>query len=225
MKKPLSLFAFLSSAPSFACTFCSRPVRDALFDSRFYPNLAAMLSAFIVLGIIVAVLAVISARRHTRLVAAYPDRPDPVPLFTASVITGIGMGGFIDGIVLHQILQWHEMLSNKVAVDTVTGKTVNMFWDGLFHAFCFLVLSVGLVRLWTLLKRTGLNTSGHLLSGGLLSGWGIFNLVEGLIDHHLLKLHNVRELADHDAWNFGFLGFSMLLLLVGFALVRRATRA
>jgi uncharacterized membrane protein len=26
-------------------------------------------------------------------------------------IMGLGLGGFIDGIVLHQILQWHHMLT------------------------------------------------------------------------------------------------------------------
>ena len=30
---------------------------------------------------------------------------------TAGIVLGIGLGGFFDGIVLHQILQWHHMLT------------------------------------------------------------------------------------------------------------------
>ncbi|RYF47809.1 MAG: DUF2243 domain-containing protein, partial [Cytophagaceae bacterium] len=102
------------------------------------------------------------------------------------MVIGIGLGGFIDGIVLHQILQWHEMLSAKIPNTEYVGKSINMFWDGIFHFFCLLVTLVGIVLLWKLLKRNDINRSGKLLSGGLLLGWGLFNIVEGVIDHHLL---------------------------------------
>ena len=29
----------------------------------------------------------------------------------------------------------------------------------------------------------------------VLAGWGIFNLIEGIIDHHLLELHHVNPKA------------------------------
>ncbi len=32
------------------------------------------------------------------------------PLFIARDILGLGLGGFFDGIVLHQILQWHHLI-------------------------------------------------------------------------------------------------------------------
>jgi uncharacterized membrane protein len=31
---------------------------------------------------------------------------------SAGVLFGLGLGGFFDGIVLHQILQWHHMLTS-----------------------------------------------------------------------------------------------------------------
>ena len=53
------------------------------------------------------------------------------------VLLGIGLGGFLDGIVLHQILQWHHMLTSEGADPdtTIAGLQVNTLADGLFHAF------------------------------------------------------------------------------------------
>jgi uncharacterized membrane protein len=52
------------------------------------------------------------------------------------ILLGIGLGGFVDGIVLHQILQWHHMLSSEGShpTTTVAGLETNTLWDGLFHA-------------------------------------------------------------------------------------------
>ena len=52
------------------------------------------------------------------------------------ILLGIGLGGFVDGIVLHQILQWHHMLTSEgdYPPTTVAGLETNTLWDGLFHA-------------------------------------------------------------------------------------------
>lgn len=210
--------------PLRACITCNQKVQEALYDSQFYPNLLAMLLPFILLGGIVAALAWLFGKRYRQLpgVQGPAQVYNPVPLATAALVLGIGLGGFIDGIVLHQILQWHEMLSNKIPPTDLVAKSVNMFWDGIFHAFCLLVVLAGMVLLWKTGRRPDADRRGSLLWGGLLAGWGIFNIVEGLLDHHILKLHNVREITtDVPAWNFGFLGFSVLLLGVGWGLVRK----
>lgn len=208
-----------------ACITCNKKVREAIFDSTFYPNLLAMLSPFILLTLIVTGLAVFFGKRHT----AYISRNgagktlNPVPLSTAALVLGMGFGGFMDGIALHQILQWHEMLSNKLPPTDLVAKTVNMFWDGIFHAFCLLVSLAGVVMLWRAGQRTDASRSGRLLAGGLIAGWGVFNIVEGILDHQVLRLHNVREITPNvQAWNFGFLGFSIVLLGVGWALMNRS---
>ncbi len=228
MKKLYSSAAILFASPSaFACVFCNKEISNGIYNSTFYPNLLTMLSAFIVIGIIVAILSVVSTRRHRKFIAGNPGstHATPVPLMTTSVIIGIGLGGFIDGIVLHQILQWHEMLSNKIPSTNYIGKSINMFWDGIFHAFCVIVVLVGVVRLWALLNRPDINRSGYLFSGGLIGGWGLFNLVEGVIDHHILKLHNVIELSEnHDIANYAFLAFSIILLLLGYLLIRKGSK-
>jgi uncharacterized membrane protein len=59
----------------------------------------------------------------------------------------------------------------------------------------------------------------------LLFGFGLFNVVEGIIDHHILVLHNVREISDsRSAWNFGFLGISLVMLVVGWMLIQQGRR-
>lgn len=221
------LFLYFSffDLPAWACPFCNPEIKTAIYDSQFYPNLITMLSAFIAIAVIVAILSALTAKRHRANVAKYPNRQilTPVPLTTTAMVLGIGIGGFIDGIVLHQILQWHEMLSNKIPATDYVGKSVNMFWDGIFHAFTLMVTIIGILLLWKLLYRKDINRSGYLLSGGILLGWGLFNIVEGLIDHHLLKLHNVREISSNpEMWNFGFLGLSVILILIGIALTRKA---
>ena len=130
------------------------------------------------------------------------------------------MGGFVDGIVLHQILQWHNMVSAKIPPDTLLNSKTNMFWDGMFHAFTWIVVMTGILLLWKAVKNREVNLSDKLLSGGLLFGFGLFNIVEGIIDHHLLVLHNVREISDNPSvWNFGFLGLSLVMLIVGWMLI------
>ena len=197
---------------------------DGIYNSQFYPNLFTMLSAFIVLTVIVVILTRMWSKRHKTKVAAAPNVQllSPVPLTTASMILGIGIGGFIDGIVFHQILQLHAMLSNKIPTTDYIGKSVNMFWDGIFHFFCLLVVLTGLILMWKLLFRKDADPSGKLFGGGLLLGWGLFNIVEGVINHQVLKLHNVIEFSlNHDIGNFTFLGISVVFLVVGYLIVHK----
>ncbi len=185
-----------------------------------------MLSAFFVLAAVVGALSWSGSRRHRQQVGrGLHARPDPTSVLSAAVILGIVLGGFADGIVLHQILQWHNMLSAKVPATTALGKGVNMFWDGVFHFFTLFVTLVGVVRLWAAGCKHAAAKNGSLLAGGLLMGWGLFNAVEGVIDHQILRLHNVREASPHpEAWNVGFLVFAVLLLVGGGGLARRGAQ-
>ena len=222
MKKSLTLVVFCCvTIVSRACPFCNRQIRDGIYNSMFYPNLLSMLSAFIVLAVIVIALIVISTKRHRKKLSSSTgiELLSPVPLMAAATVTGIGLGGFVDGILLHQVLQVHEMLSNKIAASNYVGKSINMFWDGIFHAFCFLVVFTGIIMLWKLFPRKDIDISGKVFYGGLLMGWALFNIVEGVIDHQILKLHNVVELsANHSIANYSFLVVSILMLITGYAL-------
>ena len=150
------------------------------------------------------------------------------PLIAAGTLLGIGLGGFIDGIVFHQILQWHQMLTGKyprTGLDPqaiIVNMEVNMFWDGLFHAITWLATAIGLALLWRAMGRADVPRSTPTLLGSLAFGWGVFNLVEGIIDHHLLHLHHVIEGPNHLVFDLAFLASGVLLMLFGLGLMRLA---
>jgi uncharacterized membrane protein len=221
----LTSIALLTGFNAYCCTTCNQSLQKAIFNSTFYPNLVTMLSAFIVLGVLVMILSVLFSRREKSRHHNHNNvKLTAVPLVTASVTLGIGIGGFIDGTILHQVLQWHEMLSNKIPPLTLINKSVNMFWDGIFHLFCLIVTFIGITLLFRILFRKDVIITLKTFAGGLLLGWGIFNVVEGIIDHQVLKLHNVREVtADVDLWNYGFLGISILFVLIAIAMIKSGT--
>jgi uncharacterized membrane protein len=151
-------------------------------------------------------------------VAASP--PPRAPAF----VLGLGLGGFVDGIVLHQVLQWHHILTDTGdhPMDTVTGLEANTLADGIFHLATWLLVmaaTVMLVRAW---QRRELAPPWRMHAGLMLAGWGVFNLVEGLIDHQILGLHHVRDdLGGPLGWDLAFLASGALLVAGGLALARR----
>jgi uncharacterized membrane protein len=157
--------------------------------------------------------------------AVSPDRAEPAPVTAPGILLGIGLGGFVDGIVLHQILQWHHLLSEteRYPPTTVANLEVNTLADGLFHAGTWLAVAAGLALLWRSVRRGGRARSGRCLLGWMAVGWGLFNLVEGIVDHHLLQIHRVRPQASNPlAWDLGFLALGALLVAAGWLLQRSA---
>jgi uncharacterized membrane protein len=109
---------------------------------------------------------------------------------TAGVLLGIGLGGFLDGILLRPIMQWHHMLSRVLPPTDMHAMHVNMLWDGLFHLAVWLATLVGVSPSCGAPGADVRPTRPHRwLLGLLLIGWG------GLIDHHLLGIHHVRGFA------------------------------
>lgn len=138
--------------------------------------------------------------------------------FSAGIMFGLGMGGFFDGIILHQVLQWHHMLSSAgYTPNTLRNLEINVLWDGLFHMSTYIFTAIGLFILWRYSRQRHIRWSGKLLPGGILIGFGIFNLVEGVIDHHLLGIHHVNETVPRDQWIYWDVGFLLwgAAMLVG----------
>jgi uncharacterized membrane protein len=150
-----------------------------------------------------------------------PERPPRLPGF----LLGMGLGGFVDGIVLHQLLQWHHILSDtsEHPMNTLSGKEANVLADGVFHAGTWALVLGGMLLMVRAWRRRQLAPPWRTHLGLLLLGWGVFNLVEGAIDHHLLGIHHVRDdLGGPLSWDIGFLIFGLALAVMGALLMRRA---
>lgn len=168
----------------------------------------------------------------------HTDRPSaevesPPSLTPAGIVLGIGLGGFVDGILLHQILQWHHMLTSTntdnvgikyYPADTVHGLKINTVWDGVFHTFTWVMVLVGLAMLFSRVQHSrGRVWASRALWGWVLVGWGLFNLVEGLVDHQILGIHHVRSGPHQLAWDMGFLALGAVLVIGGWLLQRGAS--
>ena len=150
-----------------------------------------------------------------------------MPSRWAGLLYGIGLGGFVDGILLHQILQWHHMVSDVAgrAPKTVAGLEANTLADGLFHAGTWAaVLAASVITLISWRRGRPAPTWSFQL-GLVLAGWGLFNLVEGVVDHQLLGIHHVRDdLGGPLSWDLAFLVLGAGQLTVGWLVHRYGAR-
>jgi uncharacterized membrane protein len=146
------------------------------------------------------------------------------PLTRAGICVGVGLGGFVDGIVFHQILQIHSMLTGRLPADSLVNVEINMFWDGLFHVFTWVMTVIGLVLLFRARLVPEMLWSGKVFVGSCFFGWGLFNVVEGLMNHHVLHLHHVVEQRGESIFDVAFLLFGVLFMLVGGCSIRTARR-
>lgn len=140
----------------------------------------------------------------------------------AGVVIGIGLGGFIDGILLHQIMHWHNMGSSVLPPTTLAALEQNMVWDGFFHIAAWLITLIGIYMLRSDATRRLAMPGAREFTGQLIFGWGVFNLVEGIIDHQVLNLHHVKDLPMHVPifdWLFLLIA-GVGLIAIGAALAR-----
>jgi uncharacterized membrane protein len=121
--------------------------------------------------------------------------------------------------VLHQVLQWHHLLSSHTPPSSVANLQLNTLADGLFHVFAWVCTLLGVVLLWGA-ARAGAAPGWPRLAGGMLAGWGGFNLAEGVIDHHVLQIHHVRPGPQELWYDVGFLVWGAVMLVAGLFLLR-----
>jgi uncharacterized membrane protein len=162
-----------------------------------------------------------TARSLNRTTRAAPPK---APAF----ILGLGLGGFVDGILLHQVLQWHHMLTatGDHPMTTVAGLETNTLVDGFFHLSTWIFVAVGMTLTVQAWRKGRLAPPWRAHIGLLLAGWGTFNVVEGLIDHQLLGIHHVRDdLGGPLGWDLAFLALGILLVAAGVALTRSGQRS
>jgi uncharacterized membrane protein len=111
--------------------------------------------------------------------------------------------------------------------DSVRNLEINTLWDGIFHASTYVFVALGLALLWRQARTTHVWWSGKLLLGTMLLGFGAFNVVEGIVDHHLLGIHHVNETVPREQWiwwDAGFIAWGAAMLLAGWWLWRSGRR-
>ena len=120
------------------------------------------------------------------------------------ILLGVGLGGFAEGILLHQLFHWHHMLSSAVPPTDLAALRVNMRADAFFFMATLLATVLGIWLLWQAGQRVTAFPSSRWFVGQLFIGWGALNLIEGIVFHQILGLHHVRAQKNFD-WDYGFL--------------------
>ncbi len=143
------------------------------------------------------------------------------PLSKAGFLLGFGLGGFFDGILLHQVLQWHHLLSG---IDTaaIQDIRVQILADGLFHVLMYVVAAAGLWQLWRG-RRAFADAGGdrRLLAHALI-GFGVWHVLDGVLSHWILGIHRIRmDVENKLFWDLlWFVVFGVATLVAGWWLRR-----
>ncbi|MBM1172316.1 DUF2243 domain-containing protein [Microvirga arabica] len=130
-------------------------------------------------------------------------------------VLGFALGGFFDGILLHQILQWHHLLS------AMNGDDIRfqVAADGYFHALMYVIAAIGLWMLWVS-RRNPAGMSGRLLIAGILIGFGAWHVADAALSHWLLGIHRIRmDSSSPLFWDLLWLGiFGLVPVILGWIL-------
>jgi uncharacterized membrane protein len=141
----------------------------------------------------------------------------------AGYLLGFALGGFFDGILLHQVLQWHHLLS-AVQADALRDLRVQILADGLFHVFMYVVALLGFWQLWRTRREYAKPMADRLLIANALIGFGSWHVLDGVLSHWLLGIHRIRmDAADPLLWDLiWFFAFGVAVTAAGYFLRRRA---
>ena len=141
----------------------------------------------------------------------------------AGYLIGVALGGFFDGILLHQVLQWHHLLS---LVDSPVLRDIRaqILADGLFHVLMYLIALYGLSLLWRSRQAFAHASGGRMLGACVLLGFGVWNVVDVVLFHWVLVIHRTRlDSAYPLFWDIAWLVlFGLAFIGAAWALRRRA---
>ncbi len=126
----------------------------------------------------------------------------------------------VDEIVFHQILAWHHFYDNAT-------PDIALMSDGLLHAAELFFFVAGFFLMLDARRRNTFRAGAGW--AGFLVGLGLFQLWDGIIDHKLLQLHQIRygvDILPYDiVWNLA--GFLLLMagVILTIVLSRRAVNS
>jgi uncharacterized membrane protein len=132
---------------------------------------------------------------------------------------GFALGGFFDGILLHQVLQWHHLLSLWAPEE---GLPFHIWWDGMFHAAHYAIAAGALVALWRRRADAARPGAGRLLAGVAFLGFGAWHVLDVVLNHWILQMHRTRlDVADPLPWDLGLLAVGLAAAAIGWLILRR----
>lgn len=145
-----------------------------------------------------------------------PSAPDPQRTFGALALVGVGLMAAVDEIVFHQVLRWHHFYD-------LSTPAIGIVSDGLLHAAELVALVAGGFATADLRRRGAFAPAWAW--AGVFVGAGGFQTFDGIVDHKLLRVHQVRYGVDLLAYDLAWIGAGLALLAVGAGLWVRARSA
>jgi uncharacterized membrane protein len=143
----------------------------------------------------------------------------PARLRTPAFLLGFALGGFFDGILLHQILQWHHLLSLWARPEDFAFQA---FWDGLFHAAHYAIAAGALYVLWRRRTAAAEAGAGRLIAGWAWLGFGVWHILDVVAFHWVLVMHRIRIGVENPlAYDLAFVALGLVSVAIGLAFLRR----
>lgn len=132
---------------------------------------------------------------------------------------GFALGGFFDGILLHQVLQWHHLLSLWAPAGDLR---FHVMWDGVFHAAHYAIAALALVVLWRRRHEAAQEGAGRLTAGWAFLGFAGWHVLDVVLNHWILRMHRTRlDVDDPLVWDLGLFGIGGAAGVIGWLILRR----
>ena len=147
--------------------------------------------------------------------------PSRREVIAGAAVLGVGLSGFFDGILLHQVLQWHHLLS-LVPGETFRSIEAQILADGLFHVLMYLVTATGLYLLWRARRHFADAVGWRTVASGALIGFGLWNVIDVGFFHWILGIHRIRvDVPDPMTYDLAWLAILVgVPLAIGWLLLR-----
>lgn len=133
----------------------------------------------------------------------------------SGILFGIGMIAFVDEAVFHQLLRWHHFYDKSTT-------NIGLISDGLFHAFSWFATVGGLFMVADLRRRNAFWATRWW--GGMFLGAGGFQLYDGIIQHKLMRIHQIRYNVNILPYDLIWNGLAIVLIVWGVILLVRTKR-
>jgi uncharacterized membrane protein len=139
----------------------------------------------------------------------------------SAYLLGFSLGGFFDGILLHQILQWHHLLLG-IRTGPLADLRAQIVADGIFHGLMYVVAAVGLWLLFKAREHMVRVSAPRSFLAAFLVGFGAWHVADALLSHWLTGIHRIRmDVENPLVWDVLWLVvFGLVPLAIGVVMRR-----